>query len=589
MKTAWDLTLWYKDHNDPQIEKDVRAIERAYGVFDKKYRSSKAYLKNERALFEALTDYEALFASLPLTKPIAYFSYLQTLNSEDQIARAKITQLMERFAKNDHKIVFFELSLATIPATLQKKFLNSKKLSHFNYFLKNIFERSKYNLSEAEEKILGLKALTSRSLWIDSTEKILNKKTVSFEGHDLSLAEASQKISQLEKEQRYALHRELMKVLDTVSETAESEINAVYTDKKITDELRGFKEPFDSTILGYQNDKKSVLALVKTVTDCMSISHEFYQLKAQLLNLPHLEYSDRAVGIGENLKTIPFEESVQILQSVFGSLDPRYKSILDSYLTNGQIDVFPKVGKSSGAFCSGNPNAETFIMLNDTGTLQCLSTFAHEMGHGIHTELSKTQSALYENYSIATAEVASTLFESFVFEKMFETLTDNEKIVALHNRINDDIQTIFRQIACFNFELELHNTIRAKGFASKEEMSALLVKHMSAYLGPVVKMYPHDGLQFVSWSHIRNFFYVYSYAFGQLVSKALYVKYKENPKYIDKINTFMKAGGSMSPEDIFKSVGINVRKPEFWKTGLLSIKKDIEFLRNLAQKAGKLK
>ncbi len=589
MKTAWDLTLWYKDHNDPQIEKDVRAIERAYGTFDKKYRSSKTYLKNEKALFEALTDYEHLFASLPLTKPIAYFSYLQTLNSEDQIARAKITQLMERFAKNDHKIVFFELSLATIPAPIQKKFLNSKKLAHFHYFLKNIFERSKYNLTEPEEKILGLKALTSRSLWIDSTEKVLNKKTVSFEGAEISLSEASQKIPQLDVKERYALHREMMKVLDTVSETAESELNAVYTDKKINDELRGFKEPFDSTILGYQNDKKSVLALVKVVTDMVPVSHEFYKLKAELLGLQHLEYSDRNVGIGKNEKKITFEESVHILRDVFGSLDPQYKVILDSYLAKGQIDAFPKVGKASGAFCSGNPNTETFIMLNHADTMDALSTFAHEMGHGIHTELSKSQSALYEGYSTSTAEVASTLFESFVFEKMFEKLSDDEKIVALHNRINDDIQTIFRQIMCFNFELELHQTVRKNGFVPKEDVSTLLVKHMSSYLGPVVKMYPHDGLQFVSWPHIRNFFYVYSYAFGQLVSKALYEKYKENPKYIDKINAFMKAGGSMSPEDIFKSVGIDVRKPEFWKTGLLSIKKDIELLRNLAQKAGKLK
>lgn len=589
MKTSWDLTLLYKDYNDPQIEKDIRSIERAYAAFDKKFRGSKEYLRNESKLLEALTAYENLFASLPLTKPISYFTFIQHLNSGDQIARAKISQLMERFAKNDHRIVFFELSLAKVLVQLQEKFLKSKKLTHFHYFLKNIFERSKYNLSEAEEKILGLKALPSHTMWIDSTEKVLNKKTVLFQGEEIALSEASQKIHQLPVKERRELHRDVMKVLDTVAETAESEINAIYTDKKITDELRGYKEAYDSTILSYQNDKKSVLSLVKAVTEMAPISHEFYKLKAELLDLPHLEYSDRAVGIGQNLKAIPFEESSRILQKVFGSLNPQYKDILDMYLAKGQIDVFPKVGKMGGAYCAGNLNAETFILLNDTGTIKCLSTFAHEMGHGIHTELSKSQSALYQSYSMSTAEVASTLFESFVFESIFETLSDEEKLVILHNRINDDIQTIFRQVGCFNFELELHNTIRTKGFASKDEISALLVKHMSAYLGPTVKMYSHDGLQFVDWPHIRTFFYVYSYAFGQLISKALYAKYKENPKYLDKINSFMKAGGSASPEDIFKSINIDVRKPEFWKTGLLSIKKDIELLRKLAKKAGKLK
>ena len=53
------------------------------------------------------------------------------------------------------------------------------------------------------------------------------------------------------------------------------------------------------------------------------------------------------------------------MQKVFGSLDPQYKDILDMYLAKGQIDVFPKVGKMSGAYCAGNLNAETFILLNE--------------------------------------------------------------------------------------------------------------------------------------------------------------------------------------------------------------------------------
>src|SRR3989338_6636530 len=94
------------------------------------------------------------------------------------------------------------------------------------------------------------------------------------------------------------------------------------------------------------------------------------------------------------------------------------------------------------------------------------------------------------------------------------------KMVALHNKIQDDIQTIFRQIACFNFELEIHKTIRKKGNMSKEELSACMNKHMKNYIGHV-ELTEKGGYFFVDWSHIRRFFYVYSYAFGQLASKAL--------------------------------------------------------------------
>ena len=94
-------------------------------------------------------------------------------------------------------------------------------------------------------------------------------------------------------------------------------------------------------------------------------------------------------------------------------------------------------------------------------------------------------------------------------------------------------------------------------------------------------MLPDDGYQFINSSQIRRFFYVYSYAYGQLISKALYKKYQEDPAYLKKIEQFLKAGESMSPEDIWKSIGIDTTKPEFFIDGLKSIEDDIKRLEKL--------
>ncbi|MBI5133842.1 MAG: M3 family oligoendopeptidase [Candidatus Taylorbacteria bacterium] len=583
MKTTWNLGLLYKSHDDPQIEKDMKAVERAYAAFEKKYRTDRGYLKSETKLVEALRDYESLFNDPAPAKGYMYFSFIQDLDASDSVARAKRTQILERLQKNDNRTVFFELALAKIPAAAQKKLLKSKRLAPFRYFLKNVFERAKHDLSEPEEKILGLKRIPAYEQWVVGTEKLLNRLTIDLGDKKLPIFEALSKVHDSPLKERRELHEKCMKALESISEVAESEINAIVGDKKIGDELRGFKEPYDQTILGYQNDRKSVLALVDAVTDSFGISHRFYELKAKLLKLPSLEYSDRAVGIGENLREVPFEEAVATLRRVFGSVDERYLSILDGYLEKGQIDVYPRVGKTGGAYCSGNIGMPTYVLLNYTKAFDQVMTFAHEMGHAIHTEMSKPLMPLYQHYSTSTAEVASTLFESFVFESVFETLSDEEKVVALHKRINDDIQTIFRQIACFNFEADLHRAIREKGEISKDEIRSLMNEHMSAYLGPAVRMKDIDGNFFVQWSHIRRFFYVYSYAFGQLISKALYAEYKKDKGFLGKINRFLSAGGTDSPENIFKSIGIDVTKPDFWKKGLRSIEKDIERLEKLTK------
>lgn len=582
-KKNWDLGLLYDSKNDPQIEKDLLTIELAVGSFENNYKNNKAYLSDEDVLFEALTEYEKLEGMPQGAKPIMYFHYLSDLNGADQEVVARLSVLQQRYTKISNKLLFFPLSFNTLSQDMQKKFLESDKLVHFRYWLKTLFEHAKYRLSEPEEKILNLKSLPGYELWVTGQERLLNSQMVNFKGKKIPIAEAHMKISDLSKADRYALHGSMMEIQKGIAAFAESEINAVVIDKKIDDELRGFKEPYSATILGYQNNEKAIINFVDTVTKHFSISHRFYALKSKLLKMPKLTYADRSAKVGTATSKYDFEKSIGVLSRAFRSVDPEFENILQKFGANGQIDAYSKKGKTGGAYCSSSIGLPTYVLLNHVDSVDSVMTFGHEMGHAINSELSKSQTPLYEGYTTSVAEVASTLFENFVFEEIFETLSEKEKIIALHDRIQDDVQTIFRQIACFNFETELHKTIRIKGSLSKEEIGSLLNKHMATYLGPKFKLTELDGYFFVNWSHMRRFFYVYSYGYGQLISKALYKKYKEDKRYINEIKKFLSAGGSKSPEDIFKDIGIDTTKPDFFVSGLKSIDEDIKKLEKLVK------
>jgi oligoendopeptidase F len=203
------------------------------------------------------------------------------------------------------------------------------------------------------------------------------------------------------------------------------------------------------------------------------------------------------------------------------------------------------------------------------------------MGHAFHTELSKPQGPIYSSYSFSLAETASTFFESLAFEEIVESLPEKQRVIALHNQIDDDISTIFRQVACFNFENDIHNIVRKNGYISKEELADLHNKNMKAYLGPVFKMNHDDGYSFVQWWHIRQFFYVYSYAYGQLVSKALLRRYKKDKGFIKSIEKFLSAGGKDTPENILKEIGIDVTSGQLFQEGIDQIAEDIKRLERL--------
>ncbi len=582
MKTNWDLSLLYSSLDDPRIERDQKQADRVITAFAKKYGKDKQHLKDPAALAKALLEYEKLI-ELPASRAGYYAWYRKELDVEDKAAEALAAKLDDRGTKRGNKILFFALELGKLSRATQKKFLAAPALKPYQYWLKQLFENAKYDLSEPEEKILSLMGSVAYDRWLQSTENILNKKTVSFEKKILPLPEAEALVQTLSTPKRRALYGTIRDIYASVGDVAESELNAVYTNKKIQDELRGFKTPFEATILGYQNDPKSILALVDAVTKQAPIAHRFYDVKRKLLREKRLTYADRAAHIGEIKTKVPFEKAVRIVRETFGDLDPKYADIFDRLLAGGQVDVYPRKGKSGGAFCSSGVVVPTFVLLNHIDNFESLKTLAHEMGHAIHAERAKTQRPLYQGHPISTAETASTFFETAALNRVIEMLPAEERLIALHDMLQDNVATVFRQIACFRFEQALHGEIRRDGYVPKERIADLMNTHMGAYLGPAVELVREDGYFFVHWSHIRRFFYVYSYAYGQLISRALHHKLEKDSGFIDNVDGFLSAGESASPYDIFKSCGLDTKKPDIFLEGLAGLEKDVAELERLAK------
>jgi oligoendopeptidase F len=221
-------------------------------------------------------------------------------------------------------------------------------------------------------------------------------------------------------------------------------------------------------------------------------------------------------------------------------------------------------------------NAPTYVLLNYVDKLNDVSTLAHEMGHAIHSDLSKKQESIYQDYPISVAEVASTFFENVLFDNLLEIALPEEKRDLLVNKVQDNVFTIFAQIAYFQYEKNIHKAVKEKGYLSKEEFASMFAECRKSYVGDSVEVVETDGYGYVYINHFRYFFYVYSYAYGQLIANAMYEEYKKDKSFGAKIKKFLSAGGSATPEDIFKSIGIDTSKPDFFLKGLKKIEKDLD-------------
>jgi oligoendopeptidase F len=469
-------------------------------------------------------------------------------------------------------------------------------LSNYRHYLERIFAEAKYLLTEQEETILNLKTPTSHSNWVKMTSGFLAKEergVISEEGRReiKTFSEILSLMNSRNRRVRDSAAKTFNDILNRHTDVAETEINSVLSNKKVDDELRRVPRPDLTRHISDDIDTEIVDTLLKAVSARFDISCRYYELKAKLLKVKKLKYHERSVEYGNVTRKYNYNESLKLVLKMFGNLDAEFAAIMDAFIKNGQFDVYPRKGKVSGAFCAHHLISQpTYILLNHTNRLNDVLTLAHELGHGINNELIRgKQNAVNFGTPVSTAEVASTFMEDFVLQDILRKADDELRLSLMMMRLNDEVSTIFRQVACYTFEQELHRAFRQKGYLSKEEIGGLFCRHMSAYMGDSVEQSPGSQNWWIHWSHIRSFFYVYSYAGGLLISKSLQKSVKEDPRFIEKVKEFLSAGLSESPRDIFARLGIDITDQKFWEKGLDEVDTLLRETAQLAARLGKIR
>ena len=594
--TKWDLSSLFSGDDDPAIEENRKNVERKNYAFIEKWKSRKDYLKEPEVLRKALDEYEALKRDFGTDGNAGYYFWLRTqIDRNNPELKAKYNKLEEFSRKVHNDIQFFEMRIAKIPKSLQTSFLRFRGLKKYRHFLERIFAESKYLLSENEEKIMNLKSTTSYGNWVRMTSDFLAKEEAKVLLDDGSfsvktLPEISSLTNSKNRKVRDTAARAFNAIMEKHVDVAEVELNSILANKKVDDELRNVSRPDLPRHISDDIESEVVDALVESVSARFHVSANYYRLKAKLLGLKRLRYHERNIDFGKMDKKYSYADSVRLVQKVFERLDSTFAGIFTRFRENGQFDVHPRKGKGSGAFCVHHLISQpTYILLNHTDKLRDVLTLAHELGHGINNELIREkQHSLYFGTPTSTAEVASTFMEDFVLQEILRGADDELKLSLMVMKLNDEISTIFRQVACYAFEQELHDEFRKRGYLSKQDIGNIFRKNMAAYMGDSVEQSKGSGNWWVYWSHIRYFFYVYSYASGLLISKSLQHSVKQDPGFISNVKEFLAAGLSDSPKNIFGKLGINIADRTFWDNGLDEIEKLLDETTALAKKLGKI-
>ncbi len=591
MKTEWDLSPLEDEGSFEEKREEIRKKTRD---FIDKWRKDTSYLEKESSLKEALDEYENLAANYLEGGNEYYYFYLKTqLDENNPENRARLNKA-DFFKKEiNNKLNFFEINLSKIQRDKQEEFLKSDILREYKHFLELLFINGKHLLTENEEKIMLLKSSSAYSFWVDMLSGFLSKEEAVLDEkteEKKSYSEIRNLMDNTEEEIRGKAARVFNRIIKKYEDVAENELNAVLENKKVNDELRDHKRPDRSRHIDDDIDIKIVDSIVESVSNNFRISHRFYSLKAKLMSIEKFTYSERSIDYGRISKNLNYKSSSELIGKVLSGLDEKFGDVFSKFLKEGLIDALPKKSKRDGACCiSSLKKNPIFVLLNYTGRIRDVTTFAHEIGHAIHMSLMKEKNnALNIGTPKSTAEVASTFMEDFVLDELLKTASEEDRLILMVQKLQEDISTIFRQIACYKFEQVLHEKFREKGYLSKDEIGELFSEKMKAYLGDSFERDDDMDRGWIYWPHIREYFYNYSYSSGLLISKSLQSLVKKDKNYVERVKEFLYAGTSDSPKNIFNKIGIDIGKNDFWEEGLKEVESLIDETEALAKKLGKI-
>lgn len=594
-KTTWDLSPLLASDTDPKIAEYREQILAEATRFAEKWRPRVAEFTDPKVLTEALDEMEAFDRHPATLKEAYYFGLREAVDSESDTVKAASSK-SDDFGIKVHTLVqFFMLEVAKIASEDQGVLLESPQLQPYRHLLETAFASAAHTLSEPEEKIMMVKSIPAHQKWVQMVGESLAKQKRSITLEDGTTAEKTlDELMNLASAKSKSVRDEAASLAYGIfadhHEIATAEYNAILGNKKSDDELRHYDRPDAARHLNDDISSAAVDAMLAAVSDRNDIVHRFYEIKAKLLNLSTLETYEINLEYGDAERTFSYEEGVALVGEAFAELDSEFLEIFTYLVEGGNVDVYPKAGKRGGAFCAGygisNPS---YVLLNWTSRLRDVTTLAHEMGHAINNELiKKEQNALNYDTPLSTAEVASTFMEDFVLQRLLADVSDEDRLAILVEQMGDSVATTFRQTALYRFEQAAHTAYRKDGYVPGKEISRLFSEHMAGYMGPAVIQTSGSEHRWVDWSHIRRFFYVYSYSSGQLIAKALQRLVREDPARIKDVKTFLAAGTSRSPQAIFADLGINIEDPAFWASGVAEIEQQLNELEALAKKLGKL-
>lgn len=560
----WDLTRMYA--SDAEWETAFEAVDPQIDAMP--YWEGKLNTAEEiRGFYDAYTD---LFRTLG---NLAVYANLRL--SED--ARAADAQSMEaritaKYVRAISGIAFAQPEILSLPDETMRKILQDPRVEPYRFVLEDLVREKPHTLSAPEEKLLArfgevfgapkniADNLMDPDLVFDPVQNQAGE-TVELSGSNYILLQTSEDRTLRENSFR-SFYKTYRQHINTFAASYSGAVKASVAEAA----ARHYSSSRAMSMAGENIPEPVYDNLVSAVRGHLPDMHRYVSLRKRILGLQELHYYDVYAPLTQGISArYTYDQAKQMVLDAVAPLGEEYCSIVRKGFSERWIDVYPNKGKTGGAYSSGSYDSSPYILTNFTGTLDSVSTIAHEMGHSMHTWFSNhTQPPQTADYTLFVAEVASTVNENLLIEHLLSRPDmDPQTRLALLNQYLENFKgTVFRQTMFAEFEREAHAMAERGEALNPASLNALYEGLVKDYFGPELVMDEEVAYEWARIPHFYRPFYVYKYATGYSCAVALSeAVLREGEPAVKRYLEFLHMGGSAYPLDELRHAGVDLTTP----------------------------
>lgn len=565
----WSLDALFPGHDTPEYKGAMKELEKSIEVFEK-VRPELDVEIDEEDFLKIVSELEEI--TKQSNRLYGYAGLWFTEDTQDQDAQALQAQIEQFLVGLQNKTLFFSLWWKKLDQATADRLMDAS--GDLKYWLEEMRHFTPHTLTEPEEKILNIKNVTGFSALITLYDSITNRYSfkVDIDGEEKSMTRGELMVYARHHDPalREAIYKEQYRVYGDDGPILGQIYQTVVRDWANENiDLRNYSSPISVRNLRNDVPDKAVDALLEVCQKNASVFQRFFDLKAKWIKIDKLRRYDIYAPVAQADKTYTFQDGVDMVLDAFQTFDPRVAELAEKIIADGHVDSEVRQGKRGGAFCwSVDKDLSPWVLLNYQGTADSVATMAHELGHGIHALLAQDHSVFTYHSSLPLAENASTFGEMLLIDKLLSQEKDPAvRRDILFKQVDDAYATIMRQSYFALFEREAHKMI--KDGAIIDDLSEMYLENLKNQFGKSVSISDEFRWEWVSIPHFYHTpFYVYAYAFGQLLVLSLYQRYqKEGDSFKPGYIKILEAGGSKAPAAILAESGIDIASQDFWQGG----------------------